>query len=124
MRFPYSDMPNAYVHPTQLYSVASSLVIFAILIRIRGRFPRAGHLFLSYLILYSISRFFMEITRAGATGRYLVAGFWMTDGQLASIGIIIIAAIVMGLTWRQRPEAASPQTPARAERKHVSGKRH
>ncbi|MEW6230065.1 MAG: prolipoprotein diacylglyceryl transferase [Bacillota bacterium] len=50
-------------HPTQLYAAVLSLVIFAILFRLRNhkRFP--GYLMFLYVGLYSISRFIVEIFR-------------------------------------------------------------
>lgn len=132
MRFPNGELPNELVHPTQLYALAGSLTIFLILRALRGRFPTPGHVFATYLALYSIDRFLLEFTRAGATGRLLETVPWMTVGQLASIGIFLVAVIAMALTWRPKAAAKpvaeqtqpSPEKPARSERKRVSGNRH
>jgi phosphatidylglycerol:prolipoprotein diacylglycerol transferase len=109
MRFPHGTLPDVPVHPTQLYALLASLAIFVILIKLRGKFPRPGHLFLFYLAIYSVARFLLEFTRAGTTGRLLKSIPWMTVGQLASIGICVAAVLAIALTWRRprMPEAAT-----------------
>ena len=111
MQFPYGDMPHVPVHPTQLYACLSSLAIFGILLKLRGRLPRPGHLFLSYLVLYSIYRFLVEYTRAGATGKPMPGLPALTEGQLASILIFAAAGLVLALTWR-KPPVATAEPPA------------
>lgn len=123
MKFPYGDMPNVPVHPTQLYSIVASLIIFAILKQLRGRFPVRGHLFACYLALYSVSRFLMEFTRAGATGRLLHSVPWMTVGQLASILIILVAVGAIALTWKPRASEAASAEPAQPAKKRAAGSR-
>lgn len=114
MRFPYGELPNVPVHPTQLYACASSLVIAIILHKLRGRFPRPGHLFLFYLCIYSVYRFLVEYTRAGATGKPTPGLPAMTEGQTASIIIFVVAAVTMALSWRKSPTVA-PETETPAE---------
>lgn len=116
MRFPYSDLPHAYVHPTQLYSIVASMTIFFILIKLRGKFPQHGHLFGAYLAIYSVSRFLLEYTRAGATGKPMEGLPALTVGQFASILIFLVAVIAIVLTWNKPPREQRPTT------KHASGK--
>ena len=101
MRFPGGDLPNVSVHPTQLYACAASLAIFVILLKLRGKLPRRGHLILSFFSLYSIYRFLAEFTRAGATGRLLHSLPWLTVAQLASLIILVLSVLTMALTWRK-----------------------
>lgn len=51
------------VHPTQLYSALSALIIFLILILVRRRKRFNGELFFLYLLLYAITRFGIEFLR-------------------------------------------------------------
>lgn len=78
------------VHPTQLYEVAMSLVIFAILWRLRDRIATAGALFAIWLSLAGMERFVVEIFRA-KDDRFL-AGF--TVAQVISIGLVLLGAAV------------------------------
>lgn len=52
------------VHPTQLYEIAMSLVIFAYLWRVRETPRLSGQLFMLYLMLAGVERFIVEIFRA------------------------------------------------------------
>ncbi|QWU16409.1 phosphatidylglycerol:prolipoprotein diacylglycerol transferase [Paenibacillus sophorae] len=57
----YIEANQAYHHPTFLYESIWSLVgIVLLMVLRRQRFMRAGELFLSYFIWYSIGRFFIE----------------------------------------------------------------
>ncbi|MBU0611606.1 MAG: prolipoprotein diacylglyceryl transferase, partial [Armatimonadetes bacterium] len=91
MKFPHGELPKVLVHPTQLYAALASLAIFFILLRLRGRFARHGHLLLTYFALYSVYRFLAEFTRAGATGRLLHSVPWLTVAQLASLVILVLS---------------------------------
>ncbi|MDT3427359.1 phosphatidylglycerol:prolipoprotein diacylglycerol transferase [Paenibacillus forsythiae] len=60
----YIEANLAYHHPTFLYESTWSLVgIVLLMVLRRQRFMRAGELFLSYFIWYSIGRFFIEALR-------------------------------------------------------------
>jgi phosphatidylglycerol---prolipoprotein diacylglyceryl transferase len=99
--------PDIPVHPTQLYASALSLLIFAILVRLRPHMQRHGHLFLTYLMFYSMMRFGLEFTRAGATARYLTDGFFMTEAQLASLIIFLLSGILLAATWPRSADEPS-----------------
>jgi phosphatidylglycerol:prolipoprotein diacylglycerol transferase len=106
VRFQQDGVPGAITepsHPTQLYSAATSLVIFAILHRARRAPHRDGTVVLSYFALYAIYRFANDFFRAGATSKVL--WFGLTDGQIASA-----VAVPLLLTWlwflRRRPQTA------------------
>jgi phosphatidylglycerol---prolipoprotein diacylglyceryl transferase len=75
---------DAFHHPTFLYESLWSLLGIAVLMVLRRqKFMRAGELFLSYFIWYSIGRFFIEALRTdslafnGSTGvEALINGLW------------------------------------------------
>lgn len=61
------SIPDAQVlsvHPTQLYEVALSTLVFFVLWRLRGRPHTAGSLFMLYLILAGLERAVVEFFRA------------------------------------------------------------
>jgi phosphatidylglycerol:prolipoprotein diacylglycerol transferase len=86
---------SALRHPTQLYSMAGSLVLFGILWKLRNhkRFP--GFLFVLYIILYSVLRFIVEYFREGP-----MIFPWLSLAQGVCILMGSIAVIVMG--WQLR----------------------
>lgn len=58
------NIKGIYYHPTFLYESMWSLVgLFVLLLLRRQKFLRAGELFISYFIWYSIGRFFIEGVR-------------------------------------------------------------
>lgn len=100
MAFPKGDPPTTtLVHPTQLYEILASLVIFAILLWVLApRLKRAGALFWSYLCLAGVERFLVEFVR---TNQPVLLG--LTQQQWISVGLT--AAGVAGLWWLYRPGA-------------------
>jgi phosphatidylglycerol:prolipoprotein diacylglycerol transferase len=100
VHFPALDPAQAR-HPTQLYSSALSLVIFGVLLGVRGRLRRPGHLFLLYLILMSAARFGVEHFRRGASAEVFGPLAPLTWAQVASIAIALAAGAWMAIdTWR------------------------
>jgi phosphatidylglycerol:prolipoprotein diacylglycerol transferase len=73
------------VHPTQLYEIGMSLLIFAILWRLRRNPWKAGRLFSLWLALAGLERLIVEFFRA-KDDRFF--GF-LTLAQLISIGLIV-----------------------------------
>lgn len=124
MNFPHGELPGQLVHPTQLYALLSTAVIFVILSELRGKVRVRGHLFALYLALYSIERFLLEFTRAGATGKYVAAGAWLTAGQLASILIWLVAVLGMALTWNLKAKSPAPVAVEPPPDKRADGKQH
>ena len=100
-----SDGELLRVHPTQLYEVGMSLVIFFILWRLRTRPRQAGWLFGLWLAFAGAERFIVEIFRA-KDDRFLGA---FTVAQLISVGLIIA-----GLALAKRARAGGSSEPAAA----------
>lgn len=91
------------VHPTQLYEIAMSLIIFAYLWRVRREPRPSGSLFMLYLMLAGIERFLVEIFRA-KDDRFF--------GPLTLAQTISLAILLSGLYgwWRLRQARAAPVT--------------
>lgn len=79
------------VHPTQLYEIAMSTVIFLFLWRIRGHDHRPGWLFMVWLILAGMERFIVEFFRA-KDDRFV--GIF-TLAQVISVLIIAVGLVGM-----------------------------
>lgn len=92
------------VHPTQLYEVGMSTLIFFFLWRIRGGRRPDGQLFMIWLALAGVERFIVEFFRA-KDDRFL-AGF--TVAQLISLLIVAVGvAGAMRLSSRRAPRHAT-----------------
>ncbi|MDT8341625.1 MAG: prolipoprotein diacylglyceryl transferase [Longimicrobiales bacterium] len=79
------------VHPTQLYEVAMSTLIFLVLWRIRGRDARPGWLFSVWLALAGVERFVVEIFRA-KDDRFFGA---LTLAQVISLALVAVGVLGM-----------------------------
>lgn len=83
-------------HPTFLYESFWNIVVFTILILMRKYNPLRGEIFLSYAILYSIGRFFIEGLR---TDSLYVFGELRTA---QAISIVIIVASIILIIYRRK----------------------
>src|SRR5207244_684819 len=73
-------------HPDQYYELLGDLIIAVILLRLRGRFPD-GALFLTYLVLFSVLRFFLFFVR----GNVPVIALGLKNGQWTAAAIVVVS---------------------------------
>lgn len=83
------------IHPTQLYEIIYNLIVFAVLLKLRGRFKPDGSLFLVYLTLYSLWRFSIGFLREGTP-------FLFGLHQAQVIGLVVLAIAIPILVYRTR----------------------
>ncbi|MEJ2202851.1 MAG: prolipoprotein diacylglyceryl transferase [Gemmatimonadota bacterium] len=80
------------VHPTQLYEVGMSTLIFLLLWRLRGGGKPAGWIFMLWLTLAGVERFLVEFLRA-KDDRFFGG---LTLAQMISLGIVVVGLVGMG----------------------------
>lgn len=86
---------GTYYHPTFLYESIWNLVGFIILITLRKFQPKRGELFLSYVIWYSIGRFFVEGLRTDS--------LMLTDSlRIAQVMSLSLIGTAIFLIWFRR----------------------
>jgi phosphatidylglycerol:prolipoprotein diacylglycerol transferase len=86
-----------YYHPTFLYESVWNFLVFLLLLWLRRRKGLvAGDLFLIYLGLYSLARFFIEGLR---TDSLMLGPFKAAQ----VVGLIVVPAVLAALWWRHRP---------------------
>lgn len=78
-------------HPTFLYESVWNVGVFLLLLYLRKRNPYRGELFLSYVIMYSIGRFFIEGLRTDSLMLFDV----IRQAQFISVFLIIGAIILI-----------------------------
>lgn len=95
------------VHPAQLYESFATLVIFGVLLWWFPRKKREGDVFLGYVGMYAVARFFLEFTR-GDEDRGFVFHHLLSTSQF--IALLALAGIGVVLLWRRfhRGEDVSP----------------
>ena len=87
--------PGVKVHPTQLYELAQSLFVFALLWILRKRRFPPGAFFSLYLVLAGSMRFIVEFWRANP-----IVALGMTEYQWFSLILMILGAGM--LTYRRK----------------------
>lgn len=102
------------VHPTQIYEIIMSLMIFAIIWRLRHRLHVPGALFSIYIALAGVERFIVEFFRA-KDDRFFGM---LTMAQLISLALV--AAGIAGTVYLMRrgggSDGPAPGAPRRAAR--------
>lgn len=87
--------PDAKVHPTQIYELIQSLVVFGILWPLREKDYPDGSIFWLYLMLAGLMRFLVEFIRVNP-----VIGLGLTEYQWISLATIIVGG---ALFYLRRP---------------------
>lgn len=86
---------GVYYTPMPVYEIVANLVIFTVLWQLRKRNWPDGRLFLIYLTLYSLERFFLAFTSS-----YRIIAFGLTQSQIVAVfGFAIGLAL---LAWMPR----------------------
>jgi phosphatidylglycerol:prolipoprotein diacylglycerol transferase len=92
------------VHPTQLYEVGLSTLIFFLLWRLRRHDRRKGWLFMLWLTLAGLERFAVEFLRA-KDDRFIGA---LTLAQVISLCVVAVGLVGMARTSRRSPASRRP----------------
>jgi len=82
-------------HPTTVYEIIFNLLVFGLLLKLRGRLKPDGSLFLVYLSLYSVYRLGADFLREGTP-------FLFGLHQAQVIAIIVLAIAIPLLVLRTR----------------------
>jgi phosphatidylglycerol:prolipoprotein diacylglycerol transferase len=104
------------LHPTQLYEAGAELLILGLLLwtEKKGR-PYAGRTFWSYMLLYGVSRFIIEIYRGDSRGTVEFFSTSLSTSQFVSIFIVPLS-LVMLVLLRRRTGPAPVDTVTRRAR--------
>ncbi|KSU87916.1 prolipoprotein diacylglyceryl transferase [Priestia flexa] len=91
---------GTYYHPTFLYESLWNLAGFALLIALRRVNLRRGELFLTYVIWYSIGRYFIEGMRTDS----LMLTDTLRIAQVISLVLIAVAVIIIAIRRKTNKE--------------------
>jgi phosphatidylglycerol:prolipoprotein diacylglycerol transferase len=100
------------LHPTQIYEAAAALLILVLLLTTerRGR-PFPGRTFWSYMFLYAVSRYIIEIYRGDPRG--MVLGIWSTS---QFISLLLAPLSLAMLFWLSRMRPVTPERVSKRRR--------
>ena len=82
----------SHKHPTQLYESLGNIIIFFILHNLLKKSHKDGYVFVLYMLLYSILRFYVEFFRGDDRGTFILG---LSPAQNISIVIFFIAMIIL-----------------------------
>jgi phosphatidylglycerol:prolipoprotein diacylglycerol transferase len=108
------------LHPTQIYESLATLIIFGLLLWWFPKRQRDGDVFLAYVGLYAVARFFLEFLR-GDDDRGFVFNHLLSTSQF--IALLALAGVATVFVWRRVhhgsetnpiPGAGSPLAPQAA----------
>ncbi|MDP3878817.1 MAG: prolipoprotein diacylglyceryl transferase [Dehalococcoidales bacterium] len=85
-------------HPQVAYELLMNLAIFGVLWKLRGRIQPGGALFLLYLVMYSVGRFFLSFLRLDSNTVFL------SLNQVQWICLLVLAVAVPLLVRKMRRE--------------------
>ena len=89
----HQGLPDVPLHPTQIYMSLNSLAILAILVWMYRRKRFHGRIIATYVMLYAITRFFLEFVRGDAERGFVLGGRLSTSQALA----IVLATVAAGI---------------------------
>jgi phosphatidylglycerol---prolipoprotein diacylglyceryl transferase len=94
---------GVYYTPMPIYELVANLGIFTLLWQLRKRNLPDGLLFLIYLALYSLERFFLAFTSS-----YQILAFGLTQSQvIALVSLMIALALIARMLLQARPKAST-----------------
>lgn len=83
-----------FLHPTQLYSVFSNLVLFVILLGLQKKKKFNGMVFLSYIMLYSLFRSVIEFFRGDFRGDFFFEFISLSQGIGLTVSLIAFILLI------------------------------
>ncbi len=85
---------NVFLHPTQVYSMISNLIIFFTLLWLQKRKKFDGMVFLIYIILYSLFRSIIEFFRGDYRGDFIFDFISMSQGIGFMVSLIAFVILI------------------------------
>lgn len=79
-------------YPTQLFEAFGNLIIFILLNKFNKSKHQDGQIFILYLLLYSLLRFFIEFLRGDDRGGFILG---LSIAQIISIFIFVVVLIIL-----------------------------
>jgi phosphatidylglycerol:prolipoprotein diacylglycerol transferase len=97
-----SEFYGVPLHPTQLYDSIVGIVLFLVLLVLDGRLRRDGRLFLVFIGLYGISRFFLDRIRYyESVSTVDLGGLVFTWNQVLSVALLLGAILLFFFRGRK-----------------------
>lgn len=93
-----------YLHPTQLYEVGATLIIFVVLLLLAKRRQFHGQIVLAYAMLYAVARFIIEIWRDDPRGGLL----GISTSQFIALVLFVLGLLAYIYRAKNNAKLATP----------------
>jgi phosphatidylglycerol:prolipoprotein diacylglycerol transferase len=87
------EFPGQPLHPAQLYASGFGFALFGFLLWLDRKPHPRGSLFLTFLLLYSVARFGLDLIRSYDSTAYPLASVPLTLNQWVSIAVFLFAVL-------------------------------
>lgn len=98
----HAGLPSVPIHPTQIYMSLDALVILGILLLLYRRKRFHGRIIAAYVLLYAITRFFLEFVRGDADRGFVIGGRLSTSQFLGVLLAVAAGVAYLYLDLRHR----------------------
>ncbi|UCF68543.1 MAG: prolipoprotein diacylglyceryl transferase, partial [Acidobacteriota bacterium] len=110
----HAGLPAVPIHPTQVYLSLNSLVIFGLLVLLYRRKRFHGQIMMVYLMLYAVTRYFIEFVRGDAVRGFVIEGLLSTSQFISVVAFIAAGTTLYVLSRRHRASGQPDWQPAAA----------
>ena len=90
----YFNDPNIAVHPAVVYEMIWNALTILFLFKSRGKFKPDGSLWVIYMFMYSIGRFFIQFLRIDDV-KFTIGGLGIQEGHIVTFLIFLITSLIM-----------------------------
>ena len=91
----HPGLPDVPIHPTQIYMSVNAILILGILLMLYRHKRFHGRIISVYVLLYAVTRFFIEFVRGDADRGFVLGSRWSTSQFLG-----LVLAVLAVLTYR------------------------
>jgi phosphatidylglycerol:prolipoprotein diacylglycerol transferase len=108
----HAGLPSVPIHPTQIYLSLDALLILGLLLLLYRNKRFHGRIIATYVLLYSVSRFFIEFLRGDAERGSVFGGRLSTSQFLGILLAVAALGAYLGLDRRHRRSGEPDWRPA------------
>ncbi len=108
----HPGLPGVPIHPTQIYMSLNALAILGVLLLLYRKKRFHGRIISAYVLLYAVTRFFIELVR-GDADRGFVFGSRLSTSQFLGLLLAVVAGLAyVALNLRHRRSKEPDWKPA------------
>ena len=108
----HAGLPGTPIHPTQIYMSITSILILGILVMLYRNKRFHGRIISTYVLLYAVTRFFIEFVRGDPDRGFVFGSRWSTSQFLGLVLTVLAVLSYVALDRRHRLSGEPDWRPA------------